>query len=358
VNDRSLLILTVAGFVVFVTALSLYMSVDPAPERPIRTPGLSADLADDNPGARQASMREEFSAMRRAREEASQRQLIADRSPAPAHGRAAAWRGQIMRLAGRLDEAASRARSNLADAPAARLLAGAAEVQAGQPIAAVEQFDRILARSPNDVTALSAKAAALVEAGRFDAAVEAYAALVRLAPEDTAAAYNFGVVSYRLGRYGEAEEQFRRAVRIDPRHAAAWYNLATLAQRFGRLAEAREAWRQFLDLRPEASGGWFNLGVVWMDFDEPMQAVECFSRAAALKPDDRDGWLNLGLAYAAAEHWTAALAAMNRADAVAPCDPLVMSCLAQLHAAIADLGGPDAEVHRRMAAELEPNLTR
>jgi hypothetical protein len=66
--------------------------------------------------------------------------------------------------------------------------------------------------------------------------------------------------------------------------------------------------------------------------------------------------LNLGLAYAAAEHWTAALEAMNRADAVSPCDLLVMSCLAQLHGAIAELGGPDAEAHRRMASELRPDL--
>lgn len=355
-SNRSVLILVISGLVVFVAAISLYMSGDEAPARPARLPNLSGDLAGDAPNAHRSSMREDFSALRKAREQASERQIIADRAPPPRGGRAADWRRQFERLAGQFDDAAARMRSNLGNSSTAKLVAGAAEMQAGQPAAAVEQFDRILAKSPNDVIALSAKAAALVTAERFEEAAETYAALVRVAPQDAAAAYNFGVVSYRLGRYGVAEDQFRRAVRIDAGHAPAWYNLATLAQRSGRLTEAREAWRRFLDLQPEVPAAWFNLGVVWMDFNEPMEAVACFSRAAQLRPDDRDGWLNLGLAYAAAEHWTAALEAMNRADAASPCDPLVMNCLAQLHGAIAELGGPDAEIHRRMVAGLRLEL--
>lgn len=354
-NNRALLALAVSGFVVFVAAMSFYMSIDAAPAAPDPAQSVYAELARPPQESARTSLREQFVRLRSAREEASEKQALADQAPRKKRGQATSWRRQMERVAEQLDEAATRLRSNLADAPTGRLIAGAVEMQAGQPAAAVEQFDRILARVPGDPSALSAKGAALVGAGNFEEAADAYAELVRRMPNDAAAGYNYGVVLYRLGRFGEAGEQLGRVVRIDRRHALAWYNLATLAQRSGRLADARDAWQAFLELRPEVPSGWFNLGVVWMDFDEPMEAVACFSRVAELRPDERDGWLNLGLAYAAAGHWMAAMESMNRADAVAPCDPLVTICLAQLHAVMARLGGPDAAAHKQMAGTLAEN---
>jgi len=358
VNPRWFLGLTVFGFVLFIAAVTMYMSSGETPRpRADERKAILAELASDEAGEGGVSLREHFTKLRAARESATaERERLAERARPHRPRVSNHWREQIGQLADRIDDTAVRLRSDISGSPVVRLAAGAAEIQSGRADAAVQEFDRVLAKRPADVTALSGKASALVTMERFEEAAGVYAELVRTAPGDTVARYNYGVLLYRLARFGEAAEQFRRLVEIDPKHARGQYNLATLAQRAGRLDEAREAWEVFTRLEPRAANGWFNLGVVWMDFNRPIDAVRCFLEAAAINPEDSDAWLNLGLAYGAAGHLEAALEAITKADAVAPCDPTIMRCLADLHSVLADQGGPGAETHRHLAAALEEKL--
>jgi tetratricopeptide (TPR) repeat protein len=352
--------LTVFGFVAFVAALAVYMSSD-EPERP-RTEErktVFSELAPGETGDDVISLREHFAKLRRARENATAEAERRAEQPKPHRRKTSrAWRARIGQVAEQIDEAAVRLRSNVAGSRITKLAEATADIQSRRPEAAMQRFDQVLERRPEDVAALSGKAAALVTMRRFEEATDVYAELVRLAPRDAAARYNYGVLFYRLARFGEAAEQFRELVDIDPGHARGQYNLATLAQRAGRLEEAREAWEAFTRLEPKAANGWFNLGVVWMDFNRPVEAVECFSEVVQLDAADADAWLNLGLAYGAAGHLQPALEAITKADAVSPCDPTIMRCLADLHGILADEGGPDAESHRRQATLLEERLQR
>jgi len=271
-------------------------------------------------------------------------------------GQSIPWRQLATDLAGRLDDAAVRYRSNVGRSASVQFARGWAEMQAGEHLAAIDHFDQILARQPESVSAASAKASALIAMERFEEAAEVYGDVIRLSPRDAAARYNYGVLLYRLGRFPEAARQFRELVRNAPGHARGQYNLATLAQRAGRLGEARDAWQAYTRLCPDVAEAWFNLGVVWMDFDQPLDAVRCFSRFVDLSPGAPDGWLNLALAYAAGGDVFAAMETLAIADELIPCSEPIMRHLAYLHRLLADQRVEDADEHCRRATRLERQL--
>lgn len=262
----------------------------------------------------------------------------------------------VASLAKGLDDAAVRLRSNLSASPAVQLAAGYAALQSGRYEDALAQYDAILDRRPNHPPALSGRAEALIGLNRFDDAAETYARLMPRAEKDTTARYNYGVVLYRLSRYAEAADQFRRLTQIDPDHAEGQYNLATLAQRDGRLSEAQSAWQAFTRLRPEVAGGWYNLGIVLMDYDRPEEAVACFKKVVSLDQNDADARLNLAMAHLAADQPNEALAALEAAGQRLPNDRVVLRYQAEVHARLAENGGPDGDEHRRQADALRAKL--
>ena len=349
VNGRWFIPVAFVAFVLLIVALRAYLlSGEDLPRLSNARPQSEMPAAIDGPQRRTTG-----------RTLPSGHPRVDGRRSAPAIRRTArrlSRRQLVDTLARRLDDAAVRFRSNLDGSAFIQSVRGCADLLAGDHRAAVEHFDRALAKRPDDVPLLSAKAAALVSLRRFDEAADFYAKAIQLAPNDTHARYNYGTLLYRQARFTEAVEQFRELVRVDPNHARGQYNLATLAQRAGRISEARDAWLAFTHLQPDVAGAWFNLGVVWMDFDRPHQAAACFSRFAALSPEDPDGWLNLSLAQTAAGCLHAALDALTTADGLAPCDPTIMRRLAELHALLADEDGEHADEHWELAAWIEEQL--
>jgi len=255
-------------------------------------------------------------------------------------------------LAGELDDAAARWRSNALGSSDGLLQRGRSQAEAGRHAAAIECFDRALRKRPNDVPLLVAKAESLMALGDYAGAEALCAMLAAQCPDEASVHYNYGVLLYRQSRFTEAAEQFRRTVELEPNQARAVYNLATLAQRDGRLAEARAAWVNYTRLAPEVAAGWLHLGTVWMDFEQPVEAADCFSRAIALDGGDPDLHLNLALAHLALGEADAALEAMRQADRVSPCDAVVLSHLHDLHLALADSKPEEAATHRAQAADL------
>ncbi len=256
-------------------------------------------------------------------------------------------------LADDLERTATRIRSNVSRHPMPQVSAGWYELQSGRPDAALRRFRRILARRPENPSALAGSAAALVALRRYQEAADTYARLLEVTPEDAEARYDFGVVLGRLGKTFEAADQFRHAVRLEPDHALAHHNLAALAQGDGRLAEARRSWQAYTRLRPDAPGGWFNLGLVLMEYGEAQEAARCFSIVVTIQPDAADAYVNLGLAYRSANDLDAALEAMRTANELSPCDAAVLRPLANLHRTIAEWHPPDEAEHLAEAARLE-----
>ena len=357
-NPRWFIPLFLLGFVLLVAALSMYLtSGEPLPRRDI------AAFRSRSTHTTRVSPRERDGRVVRG---------TLDRSGATAspsarenrHGvrhinrrrRGVPLRMLAEQLANRLDNGAVRFRSNLADTVTVQYLAGVVEMYCGKQLAAIDRFDRILDRRPNNTAALAAKAGALISVGRFEDAARTYRRLLDVQPNDAAARYNYGVLLCRQSRFSEAGNQFRALIRLDTNHAAGQYNLASLAQRAGALGEARDAWQAYTRLRPRNTTGWYNLGVVWMDFDQPLQAAWCFRQAVRLNPGDAQAWLNLGIACAAADHFYPALDALSTADELSPCDPMILRRLAELHSTLAAQSTEADEEHHLAASRISEQI--
>lgn len=230
-------------------------------------------------------------------------------------------------------------RQRARDTSYARAAAGWAHLDADRPVAALAEFDRVLARHTDDAGALKGRAEALARLRRFDEAIAPLQRVTQLQPDDANARYNCGALLYRLSRFTEASEQFREVVALRPDDARAWFNLAGLAQRDGRLTEARDAWARFTALQPGVADGWFNLGLVRFDLDDPIGALFDFNCAAALAPHDPATRLNMAAAWETLGDPHAALEILHNLHALHPCDPLIEEAYGDLQASL--LTSPD-----------------
>lgn len=266
------------------------------------------------------------------------------------------WQQAVAAAAEQIDSAAVRLRSNYENGPAAQLTRAFEALESGRFERAIQDFEAVLSRNPKLVQAWSGKGEALVGLNRFEDAAEAYARAIASPEAALTAQYNYGVVLYRLSRYVEAAEQFRAVAAQKPDHAEAHYNLATLAQRDGRLGEALEEWKIFTRLQPDVAGGWFNLGIVYMDYDRPAEAVACFKRVIELDQNDADAHINLAMAHMASDRPVEALIALETAETRLPGDRVVLRYLADVHSQLAEMGGPDAAMHRDKAASCRSRI--
>ena len=95
----------------------------------------------------------------------------------------------------------------------------------GRPGQALQCFDAILQRLPNDPYALSSRANQHMQAGRLDAALADSQRLVQVRSEDAATWFNHGFILEALERWDEALTAFSRATELSPKLDRAWYGL-------------------------------------------------------------------------------------------------------------------------------------
>ncbi len=346
VTSRWFIPLSLLIFAVLVGGLWTYLSAteEPTPAKWVRH---SRDTLLDSPPAKPAPPKVEPVAVAKPAKKAGKKSARRFVEPPTVK-----WTD----VAAHVDMEAVKLRLDATESAPAELIAAKRDMDAGRAVAALRAYDNVLARSKGNTAAMAGRAAALTALDRLDEAATCYESLVTLAPRDALARYNYGVLLYRRGAFGEASTQFRELVALQPDHARGHYNLATLAQRAGRLGEARDAWTAFTRLEPAVPSGWFNLGVVLLDFDEPLDAARCFAVFSALRPTEADGFTNLGAAFAAAGSLEDALEALTISDGLMPCDAMVMTALADLHAAMIESDGERAEQHRAQALAISEQV--
>jgi tetratricopeptide (TPR) repeat protein len=122
--------------------------------------------------------------------------------------------------------------------PADHWYDAAVDLEASDPVAAMEAYRRALAVEPAYADAHLNLGRLLHEAGELEAAERHYRAAVSAAPNDAGARFNLGVVLEDLKRWSPAIAAYRDALRLDDELAAAHFNLARLLQAKGRGAEA------------------------------------------------------------------------------------------------------------------------
>jgi tetratricopeptide (TPR) repeat protein len=161
----------------------------------------------------------------------------------------------------RAPEAVAAARKALEIAPterpdmmeAALITLSSAQERAGDPKGSEDSLRRILAKDPNNATALNNLGYFLVERNeRLTEALQLIQRAVRANPTNSSFLDSLGWAYFKLGKLDEAERHLTEAARRNSTSATIQEHLGDLYQQRGKLEMARSAWQKALSLVIEA----------------------------------------------------------------------------------------------------------
>ncbi len=197
------------------------------------------------------------------------------------------------------------------------LLARAFELQqAGRLADAEAAYATILARTPDDPTALVNAGAVAFARGEYPLAVARFERVLRRAPANALVLANLGMALIGADRAGDALVALERAIAAKPTLAQAHNNRGIALVRLGRAADAIAAFERALELEPRYLEAALNLGEQCNAAGDAPRARAAFDRALAL--DASHVGARIGRAFAQAlegdlDGATAALAAITAA---------------------------------------------
>ena len=141
-------------------------------------------------------------------------------------------------------------------------------------------------------------AADLAKKGQLAAALPEWAKAIAMSPEDARARNNYGQTLARAGKTTDAIAQLQKAVLIKPHYPEAHNNLAIALAGAGRSNEAIDHYRQALEDNPGYAEARNNLGRALLEEHHLPEAIEQLEDAVAINPEYAEAHNNLGYALA------------------------------------------------------------
>lgn len=183
---------------------------------------------------------------------------------------------------------------------------------------AADGYGSILARDPQNLTALQNRALCCYQIGQYAEALAAIERLVALSPSNPSAQHIHGLVSMALGDEAAAIEAFENSARLNPENTSCLNELGNLYLARGLKDRARSMFAKALELEPDSILAAYNLGVTLQQLGDAAAAADLFETAIRLKPDFAEAHCNLGLAFVDQGRFPEGLAAYNRAIELRP----------------------------------------
>ena len=168
----------------------------------------------------------------------------------------------------------------------------------GQYAAAIPEWTKALAMSPNDARAHNNFGQTLAHAGKKEGAIAEFRKAVATKPNYPEAHNNLAIALAGAGHPNEAVGQYRLAIEQNPGYAEAHSNLGHVLAEQGHLDEAIEQYQQALGINPEYSEAHNNLGFALAAQGHLDQAVSEYRKAIESDPKYAHAYNNLGLALA------------------------------------------------------------
>lgn len=167
---------------------------------------------------------------------------------------------------------------------------------AGMYDEAIAQFEKSIAQDPNLVEGDEWIATIYLRQGNNAAAVERYQKLLARKPS-TASRVSLGLAYLKTGDVPSAVKILKEAVAIDPKNAVGWNNLSMAYLRSGNNADAKAAAEKALGLDAGYAPAHVNLGNVYLADNDTDAAIASFNKALELDPNQADAFYGLGEAY-------------------------------------------------------------
>jgi serine/threonine protein kinase/Flp pilus assembly protein TadD len=143
---------------------------------------------------------------------------------------------------------------------------------------------------------------AYLHARRFQDAAREFDRVLARRPQDFWSNFYEGLCAYRLGRFHDAVSAFRTCVALAPSSAECYYNRARAAEALGQNDDAERDYSRALELDSGLTAAWLNRGILAYKTGGNDHAIADFHRALRTATDEQtQGRIeyNLALAYSA-----------------------------------------------------------
>ena len=164
--------------------------------------------------------------------------------------------------------------------------AGDAFREGGDFAKAADQYQKALARDPDNARALSNLGTALSDMNRLPEAIEVLQKALKKDPANAFAYYNLAIVYAKQGRFDEAIRCCSLSVQHDPQSASAQGNLGLFLFQQGRYDEALSHLSKAIRLDPSKGNALFARGRIFVKKGLLADALRDYSEAVRLSPDD------------------------------------------------------------------------
>ncbi|WP_017319456.1 serine/threonine-protein kinase [Mastigocladopsis repens] len=170
-----------------------------------------------------------------------------------------------------------------------------------EPEKALEEFQNLIAITPNSAEAWEGRGDALLSLGRLSGALESYNKALSLKTDDVRTLNNKGKVFYRLYRYKEALETHEKVLKVDFNNADAWSGKGLAYLGLRQYKEASESFDKLKQIRPDIPSIWYEIGLATEQLQGSQAARVYFEEALGVyndflkrNPKDVIAWTDRG----------------------------------------------------------------
>lgn len=175
--------------------------------------------------------------------------------------------------------------------------------QAGDFIAAEQQYTLAIEADPALDTCRYLLATLWLQQGKFTVAIEAFQKLLLRLPNLPDLHNNLGVASKAVGHFDAARESFQHALKLAPDYEQALFNLAVLCEETGRNSQAKRYYQKSLEQKSDDVQIHYRLGNLLAAEQNWALAAEHLQQVIEVQPDNLDVRVNLAYVYSRDGHW-------------------------------------------------------
>lgn len=159
---------------------------------------------------------------------------------------------------------------------------------------AIEVFNKLIARNPNNSELYVKVANAYNAIGDRRTAFDRFAKAVELNRNDYKSYYEIGIIFNELNKKNDAQIVLDNALRIKPDFTPASELLALVLCAQNKYDEAIQVYKEAIKYDPNNYQLHYSLGIVRTELRDFSDALECYKKAIELKPDLYEAYFSIG----------------------------------------------------------------
>ena len=183
----------------------------------------------------------------------------------------------------------------------------------GQLQAAEVLYRQLLQAQPNHLQALQMLAIAQMQLGQPHAALDTMQRATAIRPDDPDLAANLGATLEALGRLDNARSNYDAVLARHPRHLNALVNRSNVLRRLGHVEAALADAESAATIAPDNVNAWVGKAAALLELDRWSAALTAADRALALQPTHALALAYRGSALIYPARWHEALQSLERA---------------------------------------------